>query len=144
MSALLVVVGGLTLVTMPDNEPPEPTTPKTFSDQLMAAAARVGELPNEEVARLLVKAAVRLRVVHETGIKLEHIPVAAYHLLRRISRGPVAAANEGGRDEEQAVDFLLSRDLIAKSEDGTVLTITAAGEELGEIADERALLSGHP
>ncbi|MEO5806718.1 hypothetical protein [Devosia sp.] len=122
---------------MADIDTPKPIKPRTFSDQLMEAAARVGELPNEEVARLMMKAAIRLRVVQETGIKLEHIPVAAYHLLRRISRGPVAASDEMGHDEEQAVGFLLSRDLIVKSDDGSQLSITAAGEELGEIADER-------
>jgi hypothetical protein len=35
------------------------------------------------------------------------------------------------------MDYLLSRELVTKSEDGKLLHITAAGEELGEIADER-------
>lgn len=104
----------------------------------MEAAARASELSHEEVARLLEKAATRLRVVQQTGIKLEHIPVYAYHLLRRISHGPVSAATLFGREDEEAVVFLLSRELVARSDDGNLLKITATGEELGEIADERA------
>lgn len=119
-----------------------PNGPKPFSDQLMEAATRAHELPREELARLLVKAAIRLRVVQQTGAKLEHIPVLAYHLLRRISRGPVTATTRLGDEEYDAVTFLLSRDLIAKSEDGGSFSITAAGEELGEIADERAEVLG--
>jgi hypothetical protein len=122
----------------------EPNGPKPFSDQLMEAATRAHELPREEIARLLLKAAIRLRVVQQTGVKLEHIPVSAYHLLRRISRGPVKATTRLGDEERDAVTFLLSRDLIARSEDGAVFEITAAGEELGEIADERNQLPGHP
>lgn len=110
---------------------------KPFSDQLMEAATRAHELPREELARLLVKAAIRLRVVQQTGIKLEHIPVYAYHFLRRISQGPVKTATRMGLEDRDAVQFLLSRDLISKSEDGSLLVITPAGEELGEIADER-------
>jgi hypothetical protein len=123
---------------MPDDDTlATPNLPKPFSDQLMEAAARVGELPHNEVARLLMKAAIRLRVVQQTGIKLEHIPVQAYHLLRRISRGPISAIHELGREEDDAASFLLSRDLIARSEDASQFFITPAGEELGEVADER-------
>jgi len=103
----------------------------------MEAAARLDEISREEIARLLMKAAVRLRVIQATGIKLEHIPVYAYHLLRRISQGPVEVATLFGRDDEGAVDYLLSRGLVTVSEDGKLLRITPAGEELGEIADER-------
>jgi hypothetical protein len=42
-----------------------------------------------------------------------------------------------GLEDRDAVQFLLSRDLISKSEDGSLFVITPAGEELGEIADER-------
>lgn len=121
----------------PIEKPSASNRPKPFSDELMDAAARVAELPQEEVARLLMKAATRLRVVQQTGIKLEHIPVYAYHLLRRISHGPVAAETLFGREDDEAVAFLLSRGLIARSDDGGFLKITATGEELGEIADER-------
>jgi hypothetical protein len=108
-----------------------------LSAQLMEAAARVDELPHEQLARLLMKAAIRLRVIQTTGSKLEHIPVYAYHLLRRISHEPVDASTLFGREDEEAVQFLLSRDLVRKSDDGRLLEITSAGEELGEIADER-------
>jgi hypothetical protein len=103
----------------------------------MEAAARADELTREEVARLLMKAAIRLRVIRDTGIKLEHIPVYAYHLLRRISQGPVEVATLFGREDQGVMEYLLSRELVTKSEDGRLLCITPAGEELGEIADER-------
>ena len=109
----------------------------SLSDVLMDAALRVDEMPSEELSRLLMKAAIRLRVIQQTGVKLEHIPVYAYHLLRRIARNPVATATLHGQQDGEAVAFLISRELIRASEDGQVLSITAAGEELGEIADER-------
>ena len=115
---------------------------KPFSDQLLEAAARVDELSRDELAKLLMKAAIRLRVLQTVGPKLEHIPVYAYHLLRRISREPVDLSSLFGRENEEAVKFLMSRDLASKSDDGLVLKITAAGEELGEIANEGT--SGRP
>lgn len=111
--------------------------PKPFSDQLMEAAARVEELSREDLARLLVKAAIRFRVIDTSGSKLEHIPVYAYHLLRRISQTPVDIATLFGQEDESAMVFLLSRELVKVSEDGKLLWITNAGSELGEIADER-------
>ena len=111
----------------------------SLSDVIMDAALRVDEIPSEELSRLLMKAAIRLRVIQQTGVKLEHIPVYAYHLLRRIARAPIAAATLHGQDDGEAVAFLISRELIRASEDGETLSITAAGEELGEIADERGL-----
>jgi hypothetical protein len=112
----------------------EPHRP--FSDELLEAAARIDELPADTIARLLVKAAVRLRVIQHTGAKLEHIPVAAYHLLRTISRSALPIASFHGRDDDEAAHYLLTRQLATTSEAG-MLTITAAGAELGEIADER-------
>lgn len=111
----------------------------SLSDVLMDAALRVDEVPPEELSRLLMKAAIRLRVIQQTGVKLEHIPVYAYHLLRRIARDPVAASTLHGQEDGEAVAFLVSRELIRASEDGETLGITPAGEELGEIADERGL-----
>jgi hypothetical protein len=123
----------------------EPRRP--FSDDLLQAAARIEELPPTEVARLLVKAAVRLRVIQQTGVKLEHIPVEAYHLLRSVSRAQVLASTIHGRTAEEALNFLLTRQLATVSSEG-VITITASGEELGEVADERsessALEMGQP
>jgi hypothetical protein len=116
---------------------PEPQRP--FSDDLLEAAARIDELPSDAIARLLVKAAIRLRVIQQTGVKLEHIPVRAYHLLRSISRSALPVASLHGRDEEEAVRYLLTRHLATHSATG-MLTITPAGEELGEIADERQAL----
>jgi hypothetical protein len=110
---------------------------RPLSDRLLEAAARVDELPHADLARLLMKAAIRLRAVQHTGARLEHVPVYAYHLLRRITRGPVRAASLYGDDDNAAMSFLLSRDLITRSPDGAVLAVTAAGDEIGEIADER-------
>ncbi len=110
---------------------------KPLSAQLMEAAARVDELPHDHLARLLMKAATRLRVIQTSGSKLEHIPVYAYHLLRRISHRPVEISTLFASADEAAVAFLLSRDLVTRSDDGRYLRITSAGEELGEIADER-------
>ena len=111
---------------------------KPFSDILMDAALRVDELPAEELSRLLMKAAIRLRVIQQAGATLEHIPVHAYQLLRRIARGSIPGAALFSRDDTAALEFLLSRGLITKSDDGQNLVITDAGGELGEIADERA------
>jgi hypothetical protein len=63
--------------------------------------------------------------------------VHAYQLLRRIARGPISSAALFGREDAAAIIFLLSRDLISRSEGGETLMITEAGGELGEIADER-------
>ena len=111
---------------------------KPFSDILMDAALRVDELPAEELSRLLMKAAIRLRVIQQAGATLEHIPVHAYQLLRRIALGSVPRTALFSRADAAAIEFLLSRELISKSDDDETLMITEAGEELGEIADERA------
>jgi hypothetical protein len=110
---------------------------RPLSEQLLEAAARVDEMPRDDLARLLMKAAVRLRVLADTGAPLEHVPVYAYHLLRRLSQAPVPLSILYGQDDESAVTFLHSRALATTSADGKFLTITAAGEALGEIADER-------
>ena len=117
---------------MPENRDPV----RPFSDDLLQAAARIDELPSAEVAHLLVKAAIRLRVIQHTGAKLEHIPVSAYHMLRNVSRGSLPVSSLHGRDADEAMRYLLTRQLATTSETG-MLTITPAGEELGEIADER-------
>jgi hypothetical protein len=111
-------------------------TPRRFSDELLEAAARVDELPREDVARLLMKAAIRLRVIQQAGAKLEHIPVAAYDLLRQLARHPIKVADLYGRPSQGALDFLISRQLAERSADGAFLMITTAGNELGEIAEE--------
>ena len=105
----------------------------------MEAAARVDELQHDDLARLLMKAAIRLRVIQASGSKLEHIPVYAYHLLRRVSHDPAEISTLFAAADEAAMAFLLSRDLVRRSDDGLYLMITSAGEELGEIADERGL-----
>jgi len=117
---------------MPSSEEKKP-----LSEVLMDAALLIDEMPPELLSQLLMKAAIRLRVIQQTGVKLEHIPVYAYHLLRRLSRSPVAAGTLHGQQDSDAVAFLVSRDLARLSDDGQTLSITAAGEELGEIADER-------
>lgn len=112
--------------------------PRPFSDTLLEAAGRVGEIPPDELARLLYKAAMRLRVVQVIGVRLEHIPVSAYHLLRRLAEQPVSIRGLAGRDQEAAVRFLTSRGLAALDDEQGQLVITPSGQEIGEIADERA------
>jgi hypothetical protein len=111
---------------------------KPLADILMDAALRVDEVPAAELSRLLMKAAIRLRAIQQTGATLEHIPVHAYQLLRRIARGAVSSAALFSREDAAAIAFLLSRELISRSDDGGTLMITEAGGELGEIADERS------
>lgn len=113
---------------------------RAFSDRLLEAAGRVEEIPPDELGRLLYKAAVRLRVVQVVGVRLEHIPVSAYHLLRRLAEQPLPLRSLTGREIKAAVVFLTSRDLAAP--DGTQLVITPAGQEIGEIADERSADGG--
>jgi hypothetical protein len=85
-----------------------------------------------------MKAAVRLRVIQNVGAKLEHIPVAAYDLLRRLSRDPITVAELHGRADRSGLDFLVSRQLAQLSADGAFLMTTTAGSELGQIAEEPA------
>jgi len=103
----------------------------------MEAAGRVEEMPHDELARMLYKAAVRLQAVQVVGIRLEHVPVSAYHLLRQLAEGPVALRSLAGRDGATAVDFLVSRGLAEPDGRKQHLAITPAGKEIGEIADER-------
>jgi hypothetical protein len=105
---------------------------------LLEAAARVDELSREDLARLLMKAAVRLRVIQQAGPRLEHVPVAAYELLRRLAVRPLPVAGLHARSDRTALEFLVSRQLAELSADGEFLMITMAGSELGEIADEPA------
>lgn len=102
----------------------------------METATRIHELPLEDVARLLVKAAIRLRLIRQAGVNLEHIPVHAYHLLRQVSQEDFRVATLHARDDLAALEFLLSRQLVQLSPDGSRVAITAAGHELGEIAAE--------
>ena len=120
----------------------EGDVPRPLSDRLLEAAARVDELPRDDLARLLMKAAIRLRAVQQTGARLEHVPVYAYHLLRRIAQAPIDKSILYGQDDRTAVAFLLSRDLIRYLDDETTIAVTPAGEEIGEIADERDAMQG--
>lgn len=69
------------------------------------------------------------------GRVLEYIPVQAYHLLRRLSRGPLEIKTLHGADDEGIVAFLVSRGL-ARRDKGS-LVITPDGKDIGEINDER-------
>jgi hypothetical protein len=61
----------------------------------------------------------------------EHIPVYAYHLLRRLALDEVDGRTLHGIADEDAVQFLLSRGLASR--EGGLLTITEAGKAIGEI-----------
>ena len=66
---------------------------------------------------------------------LEHVPVASYHLLRRLDEGTINVATLFGTDDGYAVQFLTSRGLALLK--GTVLRITESGRAIGEVSDER-------
>jgi hypothetical protein len=68
----------------------------------------------------------------ETSEVLEHTPVQAYFILRRLAQSPIQVSTMHGFSDEGLVQFLLSRGL-AVDKDG-VLSITAAGRAIGEIA----------
>ena len=67
--------------------------------------------------------------------RLEHVPVASYHLLRRLEEGAIETATLFGTDNGYAVKFLTSRKLAKLS--GTLLTITRSGRAIGEVTEER-------
>jgi hypothetical protein len=66
----------------------------------------------------------------------EHVPVASYHLLRRLDEGPIESATLFGTADEYAVQFLTSRKLARIV--GSVLVITQNGRAIGEVGDDRA------
>ncbi|HVX82463.1 MAG TPA: hypothetical protein VHB23_13905 [Devosiaceae bacterium] len=67
----------------------------------------------------------------DVRLHLEHIPVYAYHLLRRLGVGPVALTSLYGTDDEGAVFFVVSRGLATREDNN--LTITPAGRSIGEV-----------
>lgn len=66
---------------------------------------------------------------------LEHTPVEAYFVLRRLAQGPIETKALFGFNNEGLVQFLISRGL-AVQRNGTI-SITGAGRAIGEIADDR-------
>jgi len=70
----------------------------------------------------------------EVRANVEHIPVYAYHRLRRLSISPIALASLFGTDDEGAVFFLVSRGLATRIDD--TLAITEGGRSIGGIAPE--------
>lgn len=66
---------------------------------------------------------------------LEHVPVRAYHVLRRLSRGAIPTDSMYGVEDRGLVDFLVSRGLAVEVD--RKLKITVAGRAIGEIEDER-------
>lgn len=65
--------------------------------------------------------------------KPEHVPVASYHLLRRLDERAIASATLFGAENEYAVQFLVSRGLARRS--GSFITITPGGRSVGEIGE---------
>ncbi|AKR56438.1 hypothetical protein GCM10011321_03090 [Youhaiella tibetensis] len=65
---------------------------------------------------------------------LEHVPVDAYYLLRRLGQGPVPLTDLYGIRDEGLVDFLITRGLAVRDSDE--LLITEAGRGMGEIEEE--------
>lgn len=66
---------------------------------------------------------------------LEHTPVEAYFVLRRLAQAPIEAKALFGFSNEGLVQFLISRGLAVQT-NGTV-SITGAGRAIGQIADDR-------
>lgn len=67
--------------------------------------------------------------------QLEHVPVRAYHVLRRLSQGSIPTDSMHGVEDRGLAAFLVSRGLAV--EVGGKLKITVAGKAIGEIEDER-------
>ena len=70
----------------------------------------------------------------EVRANVEHIPVYAYHLLRRLSTSPIALPSLFGTDDEGAVFFLVSRGLATRIDDN--LVITEGGKSIGDVAPD--------
>jgi len=70
----------------------------------------------------------------EVRVKVEHVPVYAYHLLRRLSISAIALESLFGTDDEGAIFFLVSRGLATRFEGN--LTITDSGRSVGGVALE--------
>ena len=66
---------------------------------------------------------------------LEHTPVEAYFILRRLAQAPIETKALFGFSNEGMVQFLISRGLAAE-ENGMVL-ITGIGRSIGEVPDDR-------
>ena len=70
----------------------------------------------------------------ESSDVLEHTPVQAYFVLRRLAQSSIEVSTMHGFSDEGLVRFLISRGLAVEN-DG-VLSITTAGKAIGEIATE--------
>ena len=66
---------------------------------------------------------------------LEHTPVEAYFVLRRLAQAPIEAKALFGFSNEGLVQFLISRGLAVQT--GGIVSITTAGCAIGESADDR-------
>ena len=71
-------------------------------------------------------------LIGESSDVLEHTPVQAYFVLRRLAQSSIETKTMHGFSDEGLVQFLISRGLAAEN-DG-VLSITTAGRAIGEIA----------
>ena len=68
-------------------------------------------------------------------MSLEHTPVDAYFVLRRLAQAPIEAKALFGVSNEGLVQFLISRGLAV--EVNGLVSITRAGHAIGEIPDDR-------
>lgn len=109
------------------------TNHESLAHKLIAAARSIGDMQPDEIAGLLLQAAIRLKAPVQSDAKLEHIPVHAYYLLRQLSQRPVTMHSLHAADDRAAVEFLLTRGLAVKSEDKLMLQETDAGQVVGEI-----------
>lgn len=79
--------------------------------------------------------AVRTAVALAPQGQLEHVPVRAYHVLRRLSQGTIPTDSMHGVEDRGLASFLVSRGLAVEAEGK--LRITVAGKAIGEIEDDR-------
>ena len=66
---------------------------------------------------------------------LEHTPVEAYFMLRRLAQSPIETRALFGFSNEGVVQFLVSRGLAA--EENGMVSITGIGRSIGEVPDDR-------
>jgi hypothetical protein len=78
-----------------------------------------------------------LSVDHDetSTVSLEHTPVDAYFVLRRLAQAPIETKALFGFSNEGLVQFLVSRGLAV--EVNGLVSITRAGHAIGEIPDDR-------
>jgi hypothetical protein len=74
-------------------------------------------------------------------VGLEHAPVDAYFILRRLAQAPIETKALFGFSNEGLVQFLISRGLAIEA--NGFVSITKVGYAIGEIPDDRGGTQQH-